>query len=208
MKKRKTTSKSLTNKQAPSLDRAEAAVQTLIELVGEDAKREGLVKTPKRVVKSFLELTAGYKENPKEILSTTFQQAYNEMVVVKDIEFWSLCEHHLLPFYGTATVGYIPKKRIVGLSKISRLVHCFARRFQVQERMTEEIAHSMEKYLDPQGVGVIIKARHTCMNMRGAKASGVMMTSCLLGQFRDSATRSEFLSLRGKSVESNSLSTV
>lgn len=197
----------MTRKSRPDSTEAEAAVRTLIDFVGEDGNREGLVKTPKRVVKSFLELTSGYQESPKEILSTTFEQAYNEMVVVKDIEFWSLCEHHLLPFYGTATVGYIPKKRIVGLSKISRLVHCFARRFQVQERMTEEIAHSMQKYLDPQGVGVIIKARHTCMNMRGARASGVMMTSCLLGQFRDPATRSEFLALRGKPLDSNSLST-
>jgi len=183
---------------------AEKSVRALLALVGENPDREGLKKTPHRVVKSLIELTSGYSEDPKGILSTTFAEAYNEMVVVKDIEFWSLCEHHMLPFYGTATVGYLPKKKIVGLSKIGRLVHCFARRLQVQERLTEEIAHNMMRHLQPHGVGVIIKARHTCMSMRGVKTPGLMMTSCLLGHFRDPVTRSEFLSLRGKNVEFSS----
>jgi GTP cyclohydrolase I len=118
------------------------------------------------------------------------------MVVVRQISFWSLCEHHMLPFHGTATVGYLPKDRIVGLSKIGRLVHCFARRLQVQERMTEEIANSLMDALNPHGVGVIVRATHTCMEMRGVKTAAEMMTSCLLGQFREPATRAEFLSLR------------
>ncbi len=175
---------------------AEAGVKNILLHIGEDPSREGLVKTPHRVVKAMKELTAGYQQDPKEILSTVFHQKYNEMVIVRDIEFWSLCEHHMLPFYGTATVGYLPDKKIVGLSKIGRLVHCFARRLQVQERLTEEVAHSLMDHLHPQGVGVIIKARHTCMNMRGIKTQGVMVTSCLLGQFREPATRAEFLSLR------------
>jgi len=178
----------------------EDAVRSLLTLIGEDPDREGLVRTPHRVVKALRELTAGYQDDPKEILSTVFTQAVDEMIVVKDIEFWSLCEHHMLPFHGVATIGYLPGKKIVGLSKISRLVHCFARRLQVQERMTEEIAHSMMEYLKPAGVGVILKARHSCMNMRGVKTPGVMITSCLLGNFKDPTTRAEFLSHRDSSV--------
>lgn len=183
---------------------AEESVRNLIRWVGEDPTREGLVKTPHRVVKAYRELTEGYSQSPKDILSTTFTQKTDEMIVVKDIEFWSLCEHHMLPFNGRVTVGYLPTDRIVGLSKIGRLVHCFARRLQVQERLTEEIAHSMMEHLNPRGVGVIIKARHSCMSMRGVKTPGVMMTSCLLGQFRsDVATRTEFLSLRQNEGVSN-----
>ncbi|MBN8553912.1 MAG: GTP cyclohydrolase I FolE [Deltaproteobacteria bacterium] len=177
-------------------DSAEAAVKELIKLIGEDTNREGLKRTPHRVVKSLLELTSGYNLDPKSILSTTFTEKCNEMVVVRNIQFWSLCEHHMLPFHGTATVGYLPKDRIVGLSKIGRLVHCFARRLQVQERMTEEIANALQENLSPYGVGVIVRATHTCMEMRGVKTAAEMMTSCLLGQFREPATRSEFLALR------------
>lgn len=178
------------------IKQAEEAVKTLLNFIGEDPKREGLKKTPHRVAKAFMELTSGYALDPNEILSTTFSEKCNEMVVVRNIPFWSLCEHHMLPFHGTATVGYLPRERIVGLSKIGRLVHCYARRLQVQERLTEEIANSLMTALNPHGVGVIVKATHTCMEMRGVKTPAEMMTSCLLGQFREPATRAEFLSLR------------
>lgn len=176
---------------------AETAVRELIRMIGENPDREGLKKTPHRVVRSLKELTSGYSDDPKQILSTVFSEKCDEMIIVKDIEFWSLCEHHMLPFHGFATVGYLPRKKIVGLSKIGRLVHCFARRLQVQERLTEEIAKSFMKHLNPLGVGVIIQARHSCMNMRGVKTPGLMVTSCLLGEFRNPTTRAEFLSHRG-----------
>jgi len=179
-----------------SKDEAEAAVSKMLLYIGEDPNREGLKKTPHRVTKAFLELTEGYKQNPAEILSTTFSESYSDMVVVRDIEFWSLCEHHLLPFHGTATVGYIPKDRVVGLSKIGRLVQCFSRRLQFQAKMTQQLAHSMMEHLNPLGVGVIVKARHQCMAMRGVRAPAEMLTSCLLGQFLDPTTRNEFLSFR------------
>lgn len=176
---------------------AEKSVAELLRFVGENPEREGLRKTPHRVAKSLKELTSGYSEDPKVILSTTFEDASDEMVVVRDIQFWSLCEHHMLPFHGSVTVGYIPKGRIVGLSKIGRLVHCFARRLQVQERMTRQIANAMMEHLQPVGIGVIVKAMHTCMAMRGVKTPAEMMTSCVLGVFRtDATTRAEFLALR------------
>lgn len=178
------------------IENAEDAVRALLKFIGEDLNREGLKKTPHRVAKAFRELTSGYALNPAEILSTTFAEKCNEMVIVRQIPFWSLCEHHMLPFHGTATVGYLPKDKIVGLSKIGRLVHCFARRLQVQERLTEEIANSLMDALKPHGVGVIIRATHTCMEMRGVRTAAEMMTSCLLGQFREPATRAEFLALR------------
>lgn len=183
-------------KKQPKLSPDEKAVRHLLEMIGENPDREGLRNTPGRVVRALHELTAGYKDDPKKILSTVFTQKYNEMVIVRDIEFWSLCEHHMLPFYGFVTIGYLPGKKIVGLSKLGRLVHCFARRLQVQERMTEEIADALMKNLHPLGVGVIVKAQHTCMRMRGVKSPGVMVTSCLLGEFRDPTTRSEFMALR------------
>lgn len=183
-----------------SIKSAEDAVRDLLAFIGEDLSREGLEKTPSRVVRSLTELTSGYRERPEEILSTTFSEPCNQMVVVRDIRFWSLCEHHMLPFYGAATIGYLPDERIVGLSKISRLVHCFARRLQVQERFTQQIAESIMLHLKPKGVGVLVSANHTCMAMRGVKTSGEMLTSCLLGAFRDdAATRSEFLSFRRSS---------
>ncbi len=177
-------------------EQAEAAVSQLLLYIGEDPQREGLKKTPHRVSNAFLELTEGYRQNPGEILSTTFSAAYSDMVVVRDIEFWSLCEHHLLPFHGSVTVGYLPKGRVVGLSKIGRLVQCFSRRLQVQEKMTQQIATAMMEHLQPLGVGVIVKASHQCMAMRGVKSPAEMVTSSLMGQFLEPATRNEFLSFR------------
>jgi GTP cyclohydrolase I len=175
---------------------AEKAVEILLRHIGEDPKREGLKRTPHRVAKALKEMTFGYEQSPKEILSTTFSDVCDEMVIVRDIRFWSLCEHHMLPFHGIATVGYLPKNKIVGLSKIGRLVHCFSRRLQVQERLTQEIANALMENLKPHGVGVIIKATHLCMEMRGVKTPAEMVTSCLLGQFREVGTRAEFLSMR------------
>ncbi len=175
---------------------AEEAITRILQYIGEDPKREGLVRTPHRVAKAFLELTEGYDQDPAEILSTTFSEPCDEMVVVRDIEFWSLCEHHMLPFHGRVTVGYLPKEKIVGLSKIGRVVQCFSKRLQVQEKMTQQIANAIMEHLKPHGVGVIVKAVHQCMAMRGVKSPAEMVTSCLLGQFKDPATRAEFLSFR------------
>ncbi|TVQ80476.1 MAG: GTP cyclohydrolase I FolE [Bradymonadales bacterium] len=176
--------------------KAEAAVKDLLEFLGENPDREGLLQTPQRVARSLRELTDGYRQNPAEILSTTFEEACDELVVVRDIEFWSLCEHHLLPFHGRATIGYLPNQKIVGLSKLGRVVHCFSRRLQVQEKLTQQIAHSIMEHLKPHGVGVILRATHQCMAMRGVKTPAEMVTSCLLGQFRDPTTRAEFLQFR------------
>ncbi len=157
--------------------------------------REVLENTPARFVKAFAELTSGYALDPRKILSKTFDVPFDEMIVVKDIPFWSLCEHHLLPFSGTASVGYIPGK-VVGLSKIPRLVECYARRLQVQERMTRQIADAISIFLKAKGVGVLIRGKHSCMSMRGAKTSGEMVTSCLIGVIREKAeARQEFLEL-------------
>src|SRR5208283_1402646 len=178
----------------------EEAIHQLLIGVGEDPSREGLVKTPSRVAESMKFLTKGYSENAKTILNgAVFKEKYSEMVIVKDIEFYSLCEHHLLPFYGKVHVAYIPKGRIVGLSKIPRLVEMFSRRLQVQERMTQEIAQTIFDALRPEGVGVVCEARHLCMMMRGIeKESSRATTSAMLGEFRsDIKTRSEFLTLIG-----------
>jgi len=172
---------------------AEEGVKKILEFIGEDSTREGLVKTPSRVIRAFAELTEGYGEDPAEILSTTFSEPCDEMVVVREIPFWSLCEHHLLPFHGTAVVGYLPRERIVGLSKIGRIVKCFSRRLQVQEKLTQQIATAIMEHLQPHGVGVIMRATHQCMAMRGVKTPAEMVTSCLLGQFREATTRAEFL---------------
>ncbi|PIR22070.1 MAG: GTP cyclohydrolase I FolE [Deltaproteobacteria bacterium CG11_big_fil_rev_8_21_14_0_20_45_16] len=172
---------------------AETAVRHILEYIGEDPNREGLLKTPSRVVRAYGELTEGYRQDPAKILSTTFSETCNEMIVVRDINFWSLCEHHLLPFSGKAIVGYLPKDRIVGLSKIGRIVHCFSRRLQVQEKLTQQIADAIMEHLNPMGVGVIISATHQCMAMRGIRTPAEMVTSCLLGQFLEPATRAEFL---------------
>lgn len=165
-----------------------------LEFIGEDATREGLIETPRRVIKALGEMTRGYKEDPAEILSKVFTQDYDEMVVLKDIEFWSLCEHHLLPFHGRIGIGYIPRGKIVGISKLARLVKCYSRRLQVQERMTQQIARAIDQHLKPLGVGVIAEATHLCMAMRGVEEPANMVTSCLLGVLRESA-RPEFLRL-------------
>ena len=173
-------------------------VREIIRLVGEDPEREGLRKTPERYEKALKFLTGGYHQNVDHVLNgATFSVAYDEMVVVKDIEFFSLCEHHLLPFFGKAHVAYLPSNKVVGLSKIARLVNMFARRLQIQERMTCQIAKSIEEKIAPQGVGVIIEARHLCMQMRGVeKQHGSAVTSAMLGAFRENKqTRDEFLAL-------------
>ncbi len=162
----------------------EAAIETLLRFVGEDPARDGLRKTPDRVRRSLLELTEGYRQDPAAILSTVFDEEHDELIVVKRIPFVSLCEHHLLPFTGHATVGYIPNGKVVGLSKIARLVHCFARRLQIQERLTRQIAQAMERHLNPRGVGVVIEATHSCMAIRGARAAAPMVTSCVCGTLR------------------------
>lgn len=172
---------------------AQHAVRTLLQYLGEDPDREGLQETPRRVVKAWDELTAGYSQSPAELLSTSFDGAgYDQMVVLRQIEFHSTCEHHLLPFSGLASVAYIPRRRVVGLSKIARLVDCFARRLQIQEKMTQEIAQAM-MLLKPVGVGVILSARHMCMSCRGVmKHQPQMVTSCLLGEFKRAEVREEF----------------
>lgn len=171
-------------------------VKKIIELVGENPEREGLLKTPERFEKAMKFLTKGYSENPAEILkSATFNEDYDEMVVVKDIDIYSLCEHHLIPFHGKVHVAYVPQGKIVGLSKIMRVVEVFSRRFQVQERLTQQIAGCIKDALDPLGVAVVVEAYHLCTAMRGVeKQNALMITSALLGCFRDRATRQEFMS--------------
>ena len=170
----------------------------MLEHIGEDPKREGLLKTPLRAARAFEFLTQGYKKNVKDIVNgAIFTSETEEMIIVKDIEMYSLCEHHLLPFFGKAHVGYIPKGKIIGLSKIARIVDMFARRLQVQEDLTKQIAQSLMDATGALGVGVVIEARHLCMMMRGVeKQNSLLKTSCLLGTFRkDDATRKEFLTL-------------
>jgi len=173
-------------------------MRKVITLIGEDPEREGLRKTPERFEKALKFLTSGYHQNLDNVLNgATFSVHYDEMVVVKDIEFFSLCEHHLLPFFGRAHVAYLPSKRVLGLSKIARLVNMYARRLQIQERMTSQIADAISEKISPEGVGVIIEARHLCMQMRGVeKQHGQAVTSAMLGSFRhNKQTRDEFLSL-------------
>lgn len=174
------------------------AVVRLLSYIGEDPRRDGLRDTPARFVKAFAEMTHGYQQKPAEILSRVFPgEDYDEMVVVRRIPFTSLCEHHLMPFTGHVTVGYLPKNRIVGLSKIPRLVRCFSRRLQVQERLTRQITNAIQVHLDPQGCACIVEGVHACMRHRGIQSDGTMLTSSLLGKFRDPAVRSEFLRLAG-----------
>ena len=183
------------------LDLHEAPTQALyaelLRRYDEDPTRDGLLKTPERMEKAMQDLTCGYKQDPKAILqSALFDVDYDEMVIVKDIEMYSLCEHHMLPFFGKVHIAYIPKGKVVGLSKIPRLVDVFARRLQVQERMTREIAEAIGDAIQPQGVGVVIEARHLCMMMRGVqKQNSSTVTSAMLGAFRNQSTRAEFLSL-------------
>lgn len=176
----------------------ERAVAALLRLVGEDPHRDGLRETPARVVKALLEMTAGYDETPAEILSKTFAEHSDELIVLRGIDFHSICEHHLLPFHGVAHVGYLPGK-VVGISKLARLVHCFARRLQIQERMTQQVAQAVETHLEARGVGVIVAAHHLCMGCRGVRLPATqLVTSSMLGTLRnDAGTRSEFLRLCG-----------
>jgi GTP cyclohydrolase IA len=185
-------------KNAQGEGRFESLVQEMLTLLGENPKREGLERTPVRVAKSLRYLTQGYQIDAKEILKhAVFKEPYDEMVIVKDIEIFSLCEHHLLPFYGKAHVAYIPNGKIIGLSKIPRLVEVFSKRLQVQERLTTQIAECLMSALNPKGVAVVIEALHLCMSMRGVKkADAYTITSSMLGAFRkDARSRSEFLSL-------------
>ena len=178
-------------------------VESLLAELGEDPSRQGLKATPGRVSRAMRELTDGYGVKPEDIVAdAVFDQDYDEMVVVKDIPFYSLCEHHMLPFFGQVHVGYLPKGRVVGLSKIPRLVEVFSHRLQIQEQMTRQIAEALNSTLAPRGVGVVVEARHLCMEMRGVETpGGRMMTSCMLGTFRrDPRTRAEFLDLVRRSA--------
>jgi len=173
-------------------------IEELLSEIGEDPSRQGLLRTPARVARSFEFLTQGYHLDPQKILNdAVFEESYNEMLIVKDIDFYSLCEHHMLPFFGRAHVAYVPRGRIVGLSKIARLVEMYSRRLQVQERLTNEIAHVIEKVLQPRGVAVIIEAQHLCMMMRGVqKQNSYAISSAMIGEFEsDPKTRDEFVQL-------------
>jgi GTP cyclohydrolase I len=179
-------------------ERIEKLVRELLVEIGEDPEREGLVNTPKRVAASLAFLTSGYKTDMQKLINNAcFAQETTSMVVVKDIELYSLCEHHLLPFYGRCHIGYIPRGRVFGISKLARLVDLFARRLQIQEKLTEQIAFAVKDSINADGVGVMIEARHLCMMMRGVeKQNSMLVTSSLLGVFRTNpATRQEFLSL-------------
>jgi len=191
-------------KEAIPKKRLQTLVKEFLTELGEDPRREGLANTPGRVARMYAFLTKGYHEDVKEVLNgAVFAEKYNEMVIVKDIDFFSLCEHHLVPFYGKCHIAYIPNGKIVGLSKLPRVVDVFARRLQVQERLTQQIAETLFKYLKPLGVGVVMEARHLCMMMRGVeKQNSVATTSAMLGVFRhDSKTRSEFLTLIDRELE-------
>ena len=186
-------------RRTPSRREAESAVRTLIEWAGEDPDREGLVGTPERVVRAYEEFFAGYNEDPVALLGKTFENtsAYEEMIVLRDIRLESHCEHHLVPILGKAHIGYLPSNRVVGISKLVRLVEVFAKRMQIQETLTAQIANTLSEVLKPRGVGVVIKAAHQCMTTRGVRKPGVsMVSSSMLGSFRtDPVTRKEFLSM-------------
>ncbi len=183
----------------PTREEAEQAVRTLLRWSGDNPDREGLLDTPGRVVRAYEEHFAGYREDPVEYLQRTFEEVsgYDEMVVLRDIRFESHCEHHMLPIIGRAHVAYLPRKRVVGISKLARLVDVYAKRLQIQEKMTAQIANTLNDVLTPNGVGVVIEAAHQCMTTRGVHKPGVtMVTSTMLGGFRDDAmTRREFLSI-------------
>ena len=185
----------------PSRSEAEAAVETLIRWIGDDPEREGLRDTPRRVVEAYEELFAGYQSDGKELLQRTFAETdgYDEMVVLRDIRFVSSCEHHMLPVIGKAHVAYLPSKRVVGISKLSRLIEVYAKRLQIQEKMTAQIANTIQEVLQPHGVAVVVEASHQCMTTRGTNKPGVpMVTSRMLGAFRkDPSTRREFLAMIG-----------
>jgi len=189
----------------PTQKQAEEAVKTLIRWAGDDPAREGLAETPERVLRAYGEFFAGYDSDPQEILSTTFTEVenYDEMIVLRDIEFTSHCEHHMVPFTGVAHVAYLPNDKVVGLSKLARLVDAFARRLQIQEKMTAQIANALNDFLKPKGVAVVVEATHQCMTARGVRKKGAtMQTSRMIGRFRkDPRTRQEFFDLiRGRGV--------
>jgi GTP cyclohydrolase I len=183
--------------QRPTRAEAEEAVRTLIRWSGDDPAREGLAATPERVVRAYEEWFAGYSEDPEDLLQRTFDESggYDEIVLLRDIRFESHCEHHMAPIIGRVHIGYLPRNRVVGISKLARLVEVYAKRLQIQERMTAEIANALERVLKPQGVAVVVEAMHTCMTTRGVrKSAATMVTSRMLGIFRDRpATRQEFL---------------
>lgn len=188
----------------PSREEAEAAVRVLLQWAGDDPDREGLLGTPDRVVRSYEEFFWGYSEDPAEMLARTFEETegYDEMVLLRDIPFESHCEHHMVPIVGTAHVAYLPKDRVVGISKLARVVEVFAKRLQIQEKMTAQIADTIQDVLDPRGVAVVVSAQHQCMTTRGVKKPGVaMVTSRMLGAFKeDRALKGEFLALTGLSA--------
>ncbi|MFM7344474.1 MAG: GTP cyclohydrolase I FolE [Tagaea sp.] len=185
----------------PSREAAEAAVRTLLQWAGEDPDREGLLGTPERVVRAYEEWFAGYGEDPVELLARTFEETdgYDEMVVLRDVRFESHCEHHIAPIIGTVNVAYLPAKRVVGISKLARVIDVYAKRMQIQEKLTAQIANTIEEVLQPKGVAVVVQAQHQCMTTRGVHKTGVsMVTSRMLGAFRDNeATRREFLAIVG-----------
>jgi GTP cyclohydrolase I len=183
----------------PSFEEAEEAVRTLIRWAGDDPTREGLVGTPDRVVRSYQEFFAGYHEDPRELLQRTFEETdgYDEMVILKDIRLESHCEHHMVPIIGKAHIAYMPKNRVVGISKLARVLEIYAKRLQIQEKLTAQVANTLHEVLEPSGVAVVIEAAHQCMTTRGIKKPGVtMVTSRMLGVFRENlATRKEFLAM-------------
>ena len=187
----------------PTHEEVKEAVKTLIKWAGDDPDREGLIETPDRVIKAYENFFAGYNNDPREILSKEFQEVdgYDEMIVLKDIRLESHCEHHLVPFIGTAHIGYIPKNKVVGLSKLARVVEVFSKRLQIQEKLTAQIANSIDEVLQPKGVGVIIEASHLCISTRGIhKTDSRMVTSRMLGIFRNNSdTRREFMDIIGYS---------
>jgi len=179
---------------ASSIDKQ---IRGILEWIGEDPDREGLQKTPDRVARALGYLTKGYAEDPRAIIGDAmFTESYSEMIIIKDIDFFSLCEHHMLPFFGRAHVAYLPGAKIVGISKVARMVDCYARRLQVQERMTEQIASTLSEVLQAVGVGVVVEAEHLCMRMRGVeKPNSMVVTSALVGAFQLKETRQEFMNL-------------
>ncbi len=185
----------------PTQDEVEEAIRTLIRWAGDDPTREGLLDTPRRVAKSYREFFSGYEQNPSEILSRTFSETdgYDEMIVLKDMRFESHCEHHMAPIIGRAHIAYLPRKRVVGISKLARLLECYAKRLQIQEKLTAQIANTLNEELQPRGVAVVIDASHQCMTTRGVHKVGTsMVTSRMLGAFRhDPSTRREFLAFIG-----------
>lgn len=184
--------------QAARLEKLAGAVRTVLECIGEDPDREGLRGTPERYAKAMLYFTKGYEQNVRDIVGgAVFQEDHDEMVIVKDIEIFSLCEHHLVPFTGKMHIGYIPNRRVLGLSKLARIAEMFSRRLQVQERLTKQVALAISEVLRPQGVAVVVESKHFCMVMRGVeKTSAITTTSCMLGRFRQSAkTREEYMNL-------------